>query len=130
MDQNPANAYTMSVGDPQSSTPAATPKPKSSFRLIFLVLLLAILASAGATAYILFGNKPPQLIPTSTTPLPQTQAENPFQGQQADNPFVDETAMSANDTNNPFAQANPDNTFAQFDTGSSPSATAVPNPFK
>lgn len=109
----------------------ASQKPSSSFRIIFMVLLLGVLVSAAATTYILVTGKKPNLVPTS--PSLQTSLENPFASEtESSNPFADTT--STEDTSNPFAgtETASTNPFDQFEAGSSatsPNASGYENPF-
>ncbi len=113
--------------NPSAPQPVPTPqiKPHTGFRLIFLLLLLAVLISAGATTYILISSKNSQVPATQPTA-----EENPFDSVSVyTNPFTDETTVT---TVNPFAETSTSsaNPFDQFaDQANTTQTDTYQNPF-
>ena len=87
-------------------------KPHSSFRLIFFVLLIAVLLSAAASSYILMNwnvENPESQVTT------QTEEENPLVIDTSTNPFEDEIVSDV-ETETPFVTGTSTNPFAAFAT--------------
>jgi hypothetical protein len=117
---------TVSQGDLQ---PVASEHkaPSKRFRLVFLLLLLATLASALATTYILMTGK--TLAPTPTKSPAAVAPVNPFASDSAQvNPFSDPSQLAATSSGNPFADSQSTNPFDTFDTSATTPSSAA-NPF-
>lgn len=132
------DAFTVSVNKSIPTPPVAnqTPiasQPKSSFRIIFLLLLLAILASAIATTYILMTGNTPKIASDNITA--QTATENPFADEAQttkSNPFTDFETLEKENLNEAalFEEETSENFFAQFETQeTSTGSTEYENPF-
>ncbi len=125
------DTFSASVLSPQELNQVNAPyKPSASFRVIFLLSLLAVLASAVATTYILITGKKPQIVEMPVA-LP-TADENPFAEEPTTtqiNPFIDEAQATVL---NPFDGVDSSNPFEQFEdsTADTPTInTEVQNPF-
>lgn len=125
---NPAldNKSTQPNPTPQApSFPEHPNKPKNFFRIIFLLLLIATLASAAATTYILISGKqkgaPVQAVPISST---------------SDTTITDNAVIETNPFDSENTQVNPfdnteetDNIFSEFETDSVTATGEYQNPF-
>lgn len=123
------DSFTANVVTPGEMQMPQPQNPKKSFRVVFMLLLLAVLASAVATAFILISGQKPQ-IAANPSPVP-TKEENPFVTEPAQtNPFS-ETAEVESVAANPFSDDTSDNPFDQFDTlaTSSSDTETYQNPF-
>ena len=101
-----------------------TPNSHKNFRLVFFLLLLAVLAAATATTYILVGSKNTQELPDNSV-----SESNPFDSLSSySNPFASDTQSSVN---NPFEDTGSTNPFDQFVSQAQPAQTndTYQNPF-
>lgn len=126
-------ATVVSVGD---QTPASVPMQEKKSGVpkgaIIALLVIAVLMSAGATLYLLFGaptSSTPPVAPQTTLASPTTQqAENPFSDSAVEvNPF-DEIAAD-NAAVNPFAETQTNNPFDQFESETATASNQAQNPF-
>lgn len=100
---------TVNEGQPATAATPQAPKTNHHFRVVFFILLLAVLASAVASTYLLIGLSAPAKIA-------ETPVENPFDTIATySNPFNEDSSAAA--VANPFDEsletsANPFNQFA------------------
>ena len=112
------------TADPNLPQPVGlAKKPSSHFRLIFLILLIAILFSAAATTYILMSKTA-----TPPTTIVETVAPNPFDEPLSENPLQDDTIQTAS-AEGMFEENASDNFFDQFGDGATASSNVNQNPF-
>lgn len=112
------DTFTVSTIDAtQMNAPVEHKGPSKSFRIIFLLLLLATLASAAATTWILMGGLTPASTPAAPISTVPAAVENPFAVEsQTANPFVDTAIASSESATNPFEDEETllENPFAAF----------------
>lgn len=116
------DTFTATVDPNQPQSAGMVKKPNPHFRLIFLLLLIAVLLSAGATTYILISRT------TAPVPVVETVEPNPFDETLSENPLEEDANQTAS-AGGIFVETATDNFFDQFGDNTATSSDSYENPF-